>query len=493
MPQLINKNLNDSIENPTSEMGFVTSARDYLLYIEGLPSAKIDDLIETSQGYRALVTGLDREKVEALMLDPDRPIPGDSFTIKFAGLQLPKASKLLGRVINPLGEPLDGKPGFPQLDSKIDLGITAAGIEARKIISKQLYTGITVVDTLLPIGRGQRELIIGEPRSGKSGFLLDVILNQKDKNTICIYAALGRSETDVTRLIRNIAAGGASPFTTILAATSNQSAPLISIAPTVACSLAEQYLISGWDVLLILDDLGTHAKYLREIALLSGRIPGRESYPADIFHAHSHLTERAGNFNEKHGNASITLLPVIETDLENFTNLIPTNIMSMTDGHLLFSAALRAQGQYPAVVPDRSVTRVGHQTQKPIHKVVADQIRSLLADYHELERYGRFGSELTSQTQLLIKRGLMTNELLRQEPGEKIDPIVQILWLSLIFTRFFDDKTIETIRKFKSKILELIKTSPEFVKIGNSLDSIDFDNLIEKLKNNVKTLEAICQ
>ncbi|OGG02457.1 hypothetical protein A2W14_06135, partial [Candidatus Gottesmanbacteria bacterium RBG_16_37_8] len=393
---------------PSKEVGFVVKAQDYLLYLEGLPSVKIEDIILSEKGGRAIVTALDHEKIEALMLDHDRPAPGDSFTIDKTGIRLPPQVRLIGRAINPLGIPIDGKGGFQLGDERINFGIIAPGVDSRRIISDQLYTGITIVDTLLPIGKGQRELIFGEPRSGKSPFLLDVILNQKGKSIICIYVAIGKAEIDVKKFIKELTEEGGQSYTLVIAATSSDSAPLISIAPAVGCSVAEYFVKSGRDVLMIFDDMGLHAKYLREIGLLSGRVPGRESYPADIFFAQSHLVERAGNFNANWGNASITLLPVIETDLENFTALIPTNIMSMTDGHILFSASLRSQGQYPSIEPDLSVTRVGHQTQRPLHKFLADKIRSLIADYHELERYGRFGSELTPETQRLLKLGMIS-------------------------------------------------------------------------------------
>ncbi|OGG05547.1 hypothetical protein A3D05_06425 [Candidatus Gottesmanbacteria bacterium RIFCSPHIGHO2_02_FULL_40_24] len=475
------------------EVGFVVKAQDYLLYLEGLPSVKIEDIIKSENGGRALVTALDHEKIEALMLDRQRPAPGESFTIDFSGIKIPPEVRLLGRAINPLGKAIDGKGGFPQSAEKINFGVVAPGVDSRKIISEQLYTGISVIDTLLPIGKGQRELIFGEPRSGKSAFLLDVILNQKGKSIICIYVAIGKAEIDVKKFINDLADEGGLSYSVIIAATSSESAPLISIAPAVGCSVAEFFVNSGRSVLMIFDDLGLHAKYLREIGLLSGRVPGRESYPADIFFAHSHLIERAGNFNQKAGNSSITLLPVIETDIENFTALIPTNIMSQTDGHILFSSSLRAQGQYPAIDPEKSVTRVGHQTQRPIHKILADKIRSLIAEYHELERYGRFGSELTPETQKLLKLGSIAMEFLKQEHLIRIDPTIQILLLSLLFTPFFDNKDLEFVRNNKTKILSFLRESPEFKIIGNKILTISLDNLIENMNQNISALEKACQ
>src|SRR5260221_2921291 len=299
-------------------IGFVISTQDYLVYLHGLPSARINEIIVKKTGARALVSAMEKEKIEALMLDNERPKPGDYFELSSDGLLFPMGPKLVGRVINPIGLPIDAKPGLPPGGELVDLDVVAPGIDKRELVTQQFYTGITMVDTLIPIGKGQRELVFGEARSGKSGFLLEIIVHQKQQQRVCIYAAIGRSDIDVKRFSESIKETGAADYTIIIAATSNEAAPMISIAPAVACSVAEYYRNQGKDVLLILDDLATHSKYLREISLLAGRIPGRESYPADIFYQHSHLVERAGNFNKSMGGGSITLLPVIETDIENF-------------------------------------------------------------------------------------------------------------------------------------------------------------------------------
>lgn len=475
------------------EVGFVISAQDYLVYLEGLPSARINDIITTKDGARAMVSALDEEKIEALMLDPQHPKPGDEFELASTGLKLPLHINLFGRVFNPLGIPLDGKAGFPPGTDIIDLDIIAPGIDKRDLVTEQFYTGIPVIDTLIPIGRGQRELIFGEARSGKSGFLLEIITHQKKYDVICIYVAIGKSELDIKRFAQSVAETGAAAYTIILAATSAESAPMISIAPAVGCSIAEHYRDAGKKVLLIFDDLATHAKYLREINLLSGRVPGRESYPADIFYQHSHLVERAGNFNKQLGGGSITLLPIIETDIESFTNLIPTNVMSQTDGHMLFSAALRAQGRYPAVDVDRSVTRVGRQTQIFSHKVLSDRIRLLLADFHELERFSRFGSELTADTQLKIKRGRVMEELLNHMQLTYTDASVQMMYLSLIYTGFYDNRDIEFVKVTKKIILQTLSENPAFTDLTGRIKDIDIDALIKELTDKLSILEDVCQ
>ena len=295
-------------------------------------------------------------------------------------------------------------------------------------------------------------------------------------------------------MIEDIRKVGASDYTVVVAATSNESAPMIMITPSIACSLAEYYRNQGKHVLLIIDDLATQAKYAREISLLAGRIPGRESYPADIFYQHSSQVERAGNFNDHYGKGNISMFPVIETYIENFTALIPTNVMSMTDGHILMSASLRAQGIYPAIDVDRSVTRVGRQTQTFIHKVLSDRVRSLLAEYHELERYGRFGSELSGETQLKIKRGKIVEELLRQEPQTSLPAETQIMYLTLVFAGFFDKKELESLRGDKIKIIDTLNTDKTYASVAEYIKTKEakLDDLIPMLQKVLGPLEAVC-
>lgn len=483
----------DKYKRRVREVGFVLSAQDYLIYLEGLPSARVNDIIVSPTGGRALVTTLSKDRIEALMLDKERPFPGTAFSINKNGLSIPLSDNLLGRTFNPLGEPLDNKGSFPPGGSALELDVVAGGIHTREIIDEQLITGISKIDILLPVGMGQRELLFGEPKSGKGAFLRDIIINQKDKGLICVYASIGQSEIATKEFVENLTQKEAMPYSVVIAATSSESAPMIAIAPSVAMSVAEYFRDTGRNVLVILDDLGLHAKYLREIGLLSGRIPGRESYPADIFYQHSHLVERAGKYRRENGINSITLIPVIETDVENFTNLIPTNVMSMTDGHLFFSASLRAQGHFPALEVGRSVTRVGHQTQKPILKELADLVRRLLADYAELERYGRFGSELSSETQVTIKRGIVAQELLDQERMEKIDPNAQILLLSLVFTGFFDLKDAEFVKNNKTKIIRTLETNSSFNRLLTTGSEMNLAELQKLLSVKLKILEEACR
>lgn len=487
-------------EKPTSplqEVGFLTQIQDYLFYVEGLPSARINDLIVSEKGSRALVTGLSKDRVEAMLLDRERPKPGEMFKIGEHGLQLSIDDRLLGRSINPLGEALDGKAPVSKGTTGVELDVIAHGIDARKVINEQLNTGITVIDTLVPIGKGQRELIFGEPRAGKTSFLLHLIVNQKGKDIVCIYNAVGRDEIDIKRFVKALEENGALDYSVVVAASSSEAAPIVSISPDVALSVAEYFRDKGKDVLIIIDDLGRHAKYVREIALISNRIPGRESYPGDIFYQHAHNLERAGSYNEKAGGGTITFLPVIETDMERFTALIPTNVMASTDGHLLFSAALRAEGHYPAVNSSVSVTRVGAQTQKLTQKIVSDHIKMLLAQYEELRRFSRFGADVSEETQQTIKRGLIAHEMIKQEPLTRIEPIDQIVFLSLVFTKFFDDKNLDFFLKNKDKILTTVQKDPQCVnvkkQINDKIDTMKFDELMSTIEPLLPVFEKVCQ
>lgn len=457
----------------TTEVGFVVQAQDYLFHLEGLPSIRVNELIQSQKGARALVTGLKNEKVEAMALDKERPKPGDMFTKSTEGLRLDMGDHLLGRIINPLGMAMDGKGEVGGRGTAIELDVVAPGVEYREIIREQLVTGITVVDTLMPVGKGQRELIFGEPRSGKVSFLLDVIANQRDSGVVCVYIAIGKEEVETRRFVSQLEHRNCMGYTVVVAATSAESAPVISIAPDVGLSIAESFRDKGKDVLVLEDDLAIHAKYLREIALLSERIPGRESYPGDIFYQHAHNLERAGRYNEKLGKGSITLLPVIETDLEKFTALVPTNVMASTDGHLLFSASFRAEGRYPAVDSARSVTRVGAQTQKLLHKVVSDKTKALLAQYEELRRFSRFGAEVTGDTQLSIKRGHVVIEMLKQESGVYLPVAAQMILLGLVLSGYFDEKDADFFVTHRAEILSAVTSGSACKAFGEEITSDD--------------------
>jgi len=462
-----------------NERATVISAKDYLIYLEGVPSAAINDVLVDEKGGRALVMSLEDKEVEAVMLDSSRPLPGDIFKTSDTGINVHLSDKLLGRVFNPLGEILDNKAPLEVSLEPMELEVVASGIGARSMITQQLVTGFSTIDVLVPIGIGQRELIVGEPRSGKATFILDTIINQKGTDTICIYAVLGKPVGEIKHITELLRQRNALDYSIIVATSSADPSPLIAVCPQVAFAIADFFRNQGKKVLLVLDDLGMHGKHIREMSLLSGKTPGRESYPGDIFYQHAHLMERAGNFNEKAGSGSITLLPVIQTSLDSLTDLIPTNLMSSTDGHLFFSSSLRSQGYYPSIDIPASVTRVGHQTQNVLFKQIAHMTKQSLADYRNLERFSRFSSELNIVSQQKLKRGAVIQELLRQNVHEKLELLDQLALLSLVFIAFFDNKDLSKIRAEKPALLKVIQS---FNKLEKAQKLIDYPKIEQYLE-----------
>lgn len=473
----------------TEEVGIVESVKNYILTLGGLPSARVNDLISNRNGQRALVSSLDESHLTALLLDEATIQPGETFYPEKEGLCFPPVETLRGRIINPLGEPLDGRNPLPQTSQALALDEVAEGIDVRELVQEQMVTGIAVVDTLLPIGKGQKEAVFGEPRSGKTTFIQDVIINQKNQEVTCLYAAVGRPEMDVKRLAQKLTAAESLSHTIIISASPKEPIPLIGLTPTIAFALANKIRRKGKNVLLIIDDMGTHAKILREIALLSGRIPGRESYPSDIFYQHAHLIEHGGNYHQKVGGGSLTLLPVMETEMGGLSYLLPTNLIASTDGHLFFSSTLHSQGQYPAIEVEKSVTRVGRQTQTKIQKEISDRVRNALADFEEFKTYSVFGAELSEETRSILKTGELIQEILKQEPRENIDLKIQILLLHLPFTALAQKLSPEGLRSHREEIIKTLKTTPGFRSLAVKLDSLESDEVINLLNQESEVLE----
>jgi len=477
------------------EVGFVTSARDFLAYVNGFPTISINDMVQSEEGLRGWVNALNEEAVEVLMLDEGKVTPKQQFIRLPSRLGLSVGDFLLGRAINPLGVPIDGKGLLSKRKEETILGLEqiAPGIESRQFINKQFLTGITLVDSLIPIGKGQRELILGDAHSGKTGFLIDTIINQKDTGVICIVASIGKPAVVVRNLIDVLRNNKALDYTIIIATSSSEPPPLIFLTPKTAFTVAEYFQKKGRDVLLILDDLGTHAKVYREIALLGNKSPGRESYPGDIFFQHAHLLERAGNFLPQYGGGSITALPVMELNLNDFTTLIPTNLMSMTDGHLLFKATLHSQGQLPAIDISLSVSRVGRQTQDTVSNLLSARIREILFAGSDLESIARFSSELPKETQLiLIRRGLLM-ELLKQDPLTNIPKPLQLILLALPFTTFLQTKNRYFVEKYKPTLLKVFLTHPNLLVITQYVDKFKTDEeLIKVLEEVSPILDKLC-
>ena len=478
----------------TKEVGFVENAKGYLLSLSGLPSARINDILVDDEGSKAIVVALKDDRVSALLLNDSLVKSGNRFTLRKENLQYSLGEHLLGRVINVFGKPIDGKGSFPKNNSTLSFERVAPGVSKRKEITEQFETGISVIDILYPIGKGQRELLFGPTSSGKTTFLRDVIINQKGKDVICIYAGVGKSAAFMERFAESVFSKGAHEYTVLLAALAEEQTSVASIAPTISLFIAEHFLSEGKDVLLILDDLGAHAKYMREITLLMGQVPGRQAYPGDIFYQHAHLLELAGNFNEGHGNSSITLLPVLETDIENFTDLIPTNLMAMTDGHLFFDPDLRSEGYYPSVAVDRSVTRVGKQTQRSIQKELSTKVMMLFAEFKKQEEYSRFGTNLTSKTKNTLRQGELILELLKQNPYENLDQGVQIALVSLVFTSFLEKKERPFVEKHKKAIINALVNDSRLDDIRKLVadDHVSLDAFLKEYESKVNILDSVC-
>lgn len=476
------------------EVGFVISSRNFLINLDGLPSIRVNDMIINDSGIRGWVTALYPERVEALILDEGNIVPGQLFKRLDNKLAINVGDFLLGRAINPLGIPIDGKGLLPKSDAFLrELDQPASGIGSRQFINSQFTTGVTLVDTLVPLGKGQRELIVGDGHSGKTAFLIDLITNQSQTGTICIYASIGKTITSLRYLVDVLRSTKAISHTVIIGASSSDVAPLIFLAPEAAFTVAEYFQKKDKDVLLILDDMGNHAKIYREISLLANKPPGRESYPGDIFFAHAHLMERAGNFKKEFGGGSITAIPVIEINLNDFTTFIPTNLMAMTDGHLMFNSSLHNQGLRPAIDVSLSVSRVGRQTQNRVQNLLSDKIRQIMAQAQSLETISRFSGELPFETQLTLRQRDLIVELIKQESLKFIPLEIQTILLGLVFTSFLADKKAEFVQKYKDILTEAFLKDPKLLPTTKAVSTLkDEQQLIKTLETLAPYLRQIC-
>lgn len=474
------------------EVGFVTTVNNFLIEIDGLPTVKINDIVLNEQGLRGWISNLLPNHVEAFLLDEGGVKPGEIFKKTDLQLSVNLGDFLLGRTINALGVAVDGKGLLSPSAKKVEkLDKQASGISSRKFISEQFETGITTVDTLLPIGKGQRELVIGDARSGKTSLLVDIIVNQRNTNVICVYGIIGKPISDIRNLIDTLAINKALPYSVIVAASSAEPAPLIFLAPQTALAVAEYFQSKGKDVLIILDDLGNHAKIYREMSLMAGKVPGRESYPGDIFYQQAHLLERAGSFIE---GGTITALPVIELNLNDFTTFIPTNLMSMTDGHLLFKSSLQREGQRPAIDISLSVTRVGSQTQTFVQKIISSKVKSILTQAAQLRTLTSFGAQLSPETQLINKQADIIGELIRQESLTFIPRQIQTTLLCLAFTPFFISKDLEFIKRNKQAVIKALSKDRDLIRFASSIFGLrNEEQLTRNLQQVVPKIEKFCK
>lgn len=469
------------------EVGFVQSVQGRIAFVDGLPSVQVGELVVSDDGTKGYVGGLFPDRVEVYLLSDRVVVPGQKFSKSGEYLEVLVGDFLLGRVINALGEPIDDKPldfargkgsgfrvhpegsprGFTPMgpEEKRRIDQPAVGIAGRRFIEEQFDTGITVIDTLFPLGKGQRELLVGESRSGKSDFILDVVANQKERGVVCVYTLVGKPMVEVRDVWKRLEERGLLGYTVVVASTSTDPSPAIFLTPQTGLTIAQYFQSLGRDVLLILDDMGTHARNYREMSLLSGRPPGRESYPGDIFFQQARLLERAGCFTKEAGGGSITALPVIELALSEFAAFIPTNLMGMTDGHFLFRSGLAQQGRRPAIDLFLSVTRVGSQTQKRLQNLLAMKVKETLARGTQLEVVSRFGSELPLETQKILAQKDWILELLIQKPMSFVPKDAQTVMLAVPFTSILSGKDRAFVKANFDNLVSSLSSDPELAKL----------------------------
>lgn len=474
------------MQTNTEEIGFVESVAGKVVRVSGLPTVQVGELLTADDGSKGYVGGVFSDRVEVFLLSEGTISPGQSFKRSGGFLEMPLGDELLGRVINFLGEPLDGKSLSFMAKDKRRTEQSAVGISGRRFITDQFESGITVIDTIFPLGKGQRELLVGEQRSGKSDFIFDVIANQKGRGVICVYTLIGKPTAEARDVWSRLVERGVMEHTVIVMSTSIDPSPAIFLTPQAGLTVAEYFSSQGKDVLIILDDMGTHARNYREMSLVSGRPPGRESYPGDIFYQQARLMERAGSFSKDQGGGTITAIPIIELALSDFAAYIPTNLMGMTDGHFLFRASLAQQGQRPALDLFLSVTRVGAQTQQRLQNHLAMKIKETLARGEELAVVSRFGSELPLATQQILTQKDQIMELLNQKPATFVSTAMQTVLLSLPFTSVLAGKDRAFIKANLDSLTSGILKDPVLVALTNSVfgkkDLADLFASIEQAK-----------
>jgi F-type H+-transporting ATPase subunit alpha len=469
-------------ELEVDEIGYVTSVGDGIARIYGLRRAMAGELLVFKNGVHGMALNLEEDSLGCVLLGPDTEIKeGDEVRLTGRVMEVPVGEELLGRVVDALGQPIDGR-GPIKTEKTRPIEYPAPGIVERRPVNTPLQTGIKAVDAMIPIGRGQRELIIGDRQTGKTAIAVDAIINQRGKNVYCIYVAIGQKSSSVARLVETLRENGAMEYTIVVSAAASELAPLQYIAPYAGCAMAEDFMYGGKDVLIVYDDLSKHAIAYRAMSLLLRRPPGREAFPGDIFYLHSRLLERAARLNKKMGGGSMTALPIVETLAGDVSAYIPTNVISITDGQIYLETELFYSGVRPAINAGLSVSRVGGAAQYRIMKQVAGRIRLELAQYRELSAFAQFGTELDSETKSRLARGERIVEVLKQNQYEPLDLSGEILPLYSVTHGFLDDVAIDDVKRFEKEMLEFVKTShPELVREIEEKRDLD-DELEEKIR-----------
>ena len=447
------------------DVGTVVTVGDGIATIHGLEKCMSGELLEFEGGVYGMALNLERDFVGAVMLGSDAEIKeGDPVKRTNKIVSVPVGDELLGRVVNALGQPIDGK-GAIVTDKTEPIEKIAPGIITRKKVHKPLQTGIKAIDAMVPIGRGQRELIIGDRQTGKTAIALDTIINQKDQDVICIYVAIGQKRSTVANVVETLEKAGAMRYTIVVSASASELAPLQYIAPYSGCAMGEYFLNHGKDVLCIYDDLSKHAVAYRTLSLLLKRPPGREAYPGDVFYLHSRLLERACSLNENYGGGSLTALPIIETQAGDVSAYIPTNVISITDGQIFLETDLFNSGIRPAVNPGISVSRVGGDAQIKAMKKVSSSLKLTYSQYRELQSFSQFGSDLDADTKARLAQGERVVEVLKQDRNSPMTVEHQVIIIYAVVNNYLKDIPINQIAEYQVELFELIDNSyPDIIK-----------------------------
>ncbi len=464
---------NFGAEAQVSEVGEVLSVGDGIARVHGLDNVQAGEMVEFPGGIKGMALNLETDNVGCVIFGSDSTIKeGDTVKRTGAIVEVPVGKGLLGRVVDPLGNPIDGKGELTNIAERRRVDVKAPGIIPRKSVHEPVQTGLKAIDTLIPIGRGQRELIIGDRQTGKTAVAIDAIINQKAVNAgtdekaklYCIYVAIGQKRSTVAQIVKTLADAGALDYTIVVAATASEPAPLQFLAPFSGCAMGEWFRDNGMHALIIYDDLSKQAVAYRQMSLLLRRPPGREAYPGDVFYLHSRLLERAAKLNEDNGAGSLTALPIIETQANDVSAYIPTNVISITDGQIFLETDLFYQGIRPAVNVGISVSRVGSSAQIKAMKTVAGPIKGELAQYREMAAFAKFGSDLDASTQKMLARGERLTELLKQPQYKPFAVEEQVAVIYAGTRGYLDPFPTNKVQAFQEALLSKIKTSyPQFL------------------------------
>ena len=480
-----------STELEVSDVGTVIQVADGIARIHGLEKAMQGELLEFPGEVYGMVLNLEEDNVGAVLLGDSRNV-NEGDTVKTTGrvVEVPVGDALTGRVVNALGQPIDGK-GPIVTDKYRKIERVASGVITRKSVSVPLQTGIKAIDAMVPIGRGQRELIIGDRQTGKTAIAIDTIINQKGQGVHCIYVAIGQKASTVASIVKTLEEYGAMAYTTVVASTASELAPLQYIAPYSGCAIGEEWMENGGDVLVVYDDLSKHAAAYRTLSLLLKRAPGREAYPGDVFYLHSRLLERAARMSDEYGGGSLTALPIIETQAGDVSAYIPTNVISITDGQIYLETEMFNSGFRPAINAGLSVSRVGGSAQIKAIKKIAAPIRTELAQYRELASFSQFGSELDADTKEKLAQGERIREMLKQPQYKPMPVEYQVIIIYAVTKKYVIDIDVDRILDFEQGLFDFIDTKypqiPESTKETKELTADNEKALIAAIEEFKKT------